>query len=142
RSRQRRMRLIRRRNPNQSNRRNRKQLIQCSHNFRAWINLRGLISFSLQNSGQPQARHTRKKRRVKRFPSQSKSDQSAINHFCPSSTFVSSFAYQNWLRQNAMMSSKTQTQPGAQTSSRTLIFSLLCLSFVLNGLIITFIGTL
>ena len=41
-----------------------------------------------------------------------------------------------------MMSSKTQIQPGVEASSRTLIFSLLCFSFVLNGLIITFIGTL
>lgn len=41
-----------------------------------------------------------------------------------------------------MMSSKTQTQPGTETSSRAVIFYLLCLSFVLNGMIITFIGTL
>ena len=52
------------------------------------------------------------------------------------------FAYQNWLRQNAMMSSKTQTPPAMQTSSRAVIFYLLCFSFILNGLIITFIGTL
>ncbi len=41
-----------------------------------------------------------------------------------------------------MMPSKTQTLPGVQTSSRTVIFYLLCLSFVLNGMIITFIGPL
>ena len=41
-----------------------------------------------------------------------------------------------------MMSSKTQTQPAAAASSRTLIFYLLCFGFVLNGVIITFIGTL
>jgi FHS family glucose/mannose:H+ symporter-like MFS transporter len=41
-----------------------------------------------------------------------------------------------------MMSSKTQIQPSVQTSSRTVIFYLLCFSFILNGLIITFIGTL
>lgn len=41
-----------------------------------------------------------------------------------------------------MMSSKTQIQPDVEKSSRTLIFSLLCLGFVLNGLIITFIGPL
>ncbi|HJZ63506.1 MAG TPA: MFS transporter [Candidatus Acidoferrum sp.] len=41
-----------------------------------------------------------------------------------------------------MMSSKTQIQPAAENSSRTTIFYLLCFSFILNGLIITFIGTL
>ena len=41
-----------------------------------------------------------------------------------------------------MMSSKTQTQPAEAASSRTLIFCLLCFGFVLNGVIITFIGTL
>ena len=41
-----------------------------------------------------------------------------------------------------MMSSKTQTQPAIQSSSNTIIFYLLCLSFVLNGVIITFIGPL
>ena len=41
-----------------------------------------------------------------------------------------------------MMSSKTQIQPAGGDSSRSLIFYLLCLSFVLNGVIITFIGPL
>jgi len=41
-----------------------------------------------------------------------------------------------------MMSSKTQTLPAAGTSSRAVIFYLLCFSFILNGLIITFIGPL
>jgi FHS family glucose/mannose:H+ symporter-like MFS transporter len=41
-----------------------------------------------------------------------------------------------------MMSSKTQTQPPGENSSRSIIFYLLCFSFILNGLIITFIGTL
>jgi len=41
-----------------------------------------------------------------------------------------------------MMSSKTQIQPDAKDSSRTLIFYLLCLGFVLNGIIISFIGPL
>ncbi|HEY1425024.1 MAG TPA: hypothetical protein VGF20_16340, partial [Candidatus Acidoferrum sp.] len=41
-----------------------------------------------------------------------------------------------------MVPLETQPQPGAGTSSRTVIFSLLCLSFILNGVIITFIGPL
>jgi len=41
-----------------------------------------------------------------------------------------------------MMSSKTQIQPADGNSSRSIIFYLLCLSFVLNGVIITFIGPL
>ncbi len=41
-----------------------------------------------------------------------------------------------------MMSSKTQTLPAVKTSSRTAIFYLLCLGFVLNGIIISFIGPL
>ena len=41
-----------------------------------------------------------------------------------------------------MMSSKTQIQPAGGNSSRSVIFYLLCLSFVLNGIIITFIGPL
>jgi fucose permease len=41
-----------------------------------------------------------------------------------------------------MMSSKTQTQPAGGNSSRSVIFYLLCFSFVLNGVIITFIGPL
>ena len=41
-----------------------------------------------------------------------------------------------------MVSSKTQTLPAVKTSSRMVIFCLLCFSFVLNGMIITFIGTL
>src|SRR5262249_12938953 len=57
-------------------------------------------------------------------------------------TFETAFAPPLRLRQNAMMSSKTQIQPAAENSSRTTIFYLLCIGFVLNGLIITFIGTL
>jgi len=41
-----------------------------------------------------------------------------------------------------MMSSKTQIEPAAQNSSRALIFYLLCFGFVLNGIIISFIGPL
>lgn len=41
-----------------------------------------------------------------------------------------------------MMSSKTQIQPEAAASSRTVIFYLLCLGFVFNGIIISFIGPL
>lgn len=41
-----------------------------------------------------------------------------------------------------MVSSKTQIQPAQENSSRTLIFYLLCLGFVLNGIIISFIGPL
>jgi len=41
-----------------------------------------------------------------------------------------------------MMPSKTQTQPGEAASSRTVIFYLLCAGFVLNGIIISFIGPL
>jgi hypothetical protein len=41
-----------------------------------------------------------------------------------------------------MMPSETQIQPGEESSSRNVIFCLLCLSFVLNGVIITFIGPL
>ena len=41
-----------------------------------------------------------------------------------------------------MVSSETQLQPGGSASSRSVIFSLLCISFVLNGVIITFIGPL
>ena len=41
-----------------------------------------------------------------------------------------------------MMSSKTQIQPVAENSSRALIFYLLCVGFVLNGIIITFIGAI
>ncbi|GAC1637986.1 MAG: MFS transporter [Candidatus Acidiferrum sp.] len=41
-----------------------------------------------------------------------------------------------------MMSSKTQIQPEAAASSRSVIFYLLCAGFVLNGIIISFIGPL
>ncbi|HWZ99417.1 MAG TPA: MFS transporter [Candidatus Dormibacteraeota bacterium] len=41
-----------------------------------------------------------------------------------------------------MMSSKTQIQSAGGNSSRSIIFYLLAFSFVLNGLIITFIGTI
>lgn len=41
-----------------------------------------------------------------------------------------------------MMSSKTQIEPATQNSSRTLIFYLLCFGFVLNGIIINFVGPL
>lgn len=41
-----------------------------------------------------------------------------------------------------MMPSKTQIQPEAAASSRTVIFYLLCAGFVLNGIIISFIGPL
>src|SRR5262249_17018640 len=45
-----------------------------------------------------------------------------------------------WLRQNAMMSSKTQTLEIAPPSSQTAIFYLLCAGFVVNGIVISFIG--
>jgi fucose permease len=41
-----------------------------------------------------------------------------------------------------MVPSETQLQPGGGSSSRTVIFYLLCISFILNGVIITFIGPL
>ncbi|HWT88143.1 MAG TPA: MFS transporter [Candidatus Angelobacter sp.] len=41
-----------------------------------------------------------------------------------------------------MMSSKTQIQPEAAASSRTVVFYLLCLGFVLNGIIINAVGAL
>ncbi|MBS1839390.1 MAG: MFS transporter [Acidobacteria bacterium] len=41
-----------------------------------------------------------------------------------------------------MMSSKTQIQPVQENSSRALIFWLLCFGFVINGLIINFVGPL
>jgi fucose permease len=45
-----------------------------------------------------------------------------------------------WLRQNAMMSSKTQILERAAPSSQSLIFYLLCAGFVVNGIVISFIG--
>src|SRR6266568_7068615 len=45
-----------------------------------------------------------------------------------------------WLRQNAMMSSKTQTLAIASPSSQSMIFYLLCAGFVVNGIVISFIG--
>src|SRR5256885_2413427 len=45
-----------------------------------------------------------------------------------------------WLRQNAMMSSKTQILEKASPSSQGLIFYLLCAGFVVNGIVISFIG--
>src|SRR5436190_15498684 len=45
-----------------------------------------------------------------------------------------------WLRQNAMMSSKTQTLEIASPSSQSLIFYLLCAGFVINGIVISLIG--
>jgi len=45
-----------------------------------------------------------------------------------------------WLRQNAMMSSKTQTLAMASTSSQSVIFYLLCAGFVINGIVISLIG--
>src|SRR6266704_142986 len=45
-----------------------------------------------------------------------------------------------WLRQNAMMSSKTQTLAIASPSSQSMIFYLLCGGFVVNGIVISFIG--
>src|SRR5215475_9521273 len=54
----------------------------------------------------------------------------------------SGIARKVWLRQNAMMSSKTQIEPATHNSSRTLIFYLLCFGFVLNGIIINFVGPL
>jgi fucose permease len=44
------------------------------------------------------------------------------------------------LRQNAMMSSKTQTLEIASPSSQSVIFYLLCAGFVLNGIVISMIG--
>jgi fucose permease len=45
-----------------------------------------------------------------------------------------------WLRQNAMMSSKTQIPAKAPPSSQSRIFILLCAGFVVNGIVISFIG--
>src|SRR5882762_152397 len=44
------------------------------------------------------------------------------------------------LRQNAMMPSETQLPPVKGSSTQNLIFLLLCGGFVVNGIIITFIG--
>src|ERR1700747_1250814 len=44
------------------------------------------------------------------------------------------------LRQNAMMSSKTQTLEIASPSSQSVIFYLLCAGFVVNGIVISLIG--
>lgn len=44
------------------------------------------------------------------------------------------------LLQNAMMSSETQTVPVKGSSAQNLIFVLLCGGFIVNGIIITFIG--
>src|ERR1051325_8907793 len=44
------------------------------------------------------------------------------------------------LRQNAMMSSKTQTLAIAPPSSQSVIFYLLCAGFVVNGIVISLIG--
>src|SRR6266852_8493872 len=44
------------------------------------------------------------------------------------------------LRQNAMMSSKTQTLEIASPSSQSVIFYLLCAGFVIDGLVISLIG--
>lgn len=54
------------------------------------------------------------------------------------SRFKGVVARNAWLRQNAMMSSKTQTLE--ITSSQSVIFYLLCAGFVVNGLVISFIG--
>src|SRR5215470_13906747 len=45
-----------------------------------------------------------------------------------------------WLRQNAMMSSKTQTLEVTSPSSKSVIFYLLCAGFVINGIVISLIG--
>src|SRR6266581_9024642 len=45
-----------------------------------------------------------------------------------------------WLRQNAMVSSKTQTLDIASPPSQSVIFYLLCTGFVLNGIVISMIG--
>lgn len=45
-----------------------------------------------------------------------------------------------WLLQNAMMPTGTQTPTAKASSSQNLIFLLLCGGFVVNGIIITFIG--
>src|SRR6267154_2110835 len=52
----------------------------------------------------------------------------------------SAIARNVWLRQNAMMSSKTQILEKASPSSQSMIFWLLCAGFVLNGIVISFIG--
>ena len=46
------------------------------------------------------------------------------------------------LRQNAMMSSKTQTLEMSSPSSQSVIFYLLCAGFVVNGIVISLIGPL
>jgi fucose permease len=46
------------------------------------------------------------------------------------------------LRQNAMMPLKTQILEKAPPSSRSLIFCLLCAGFVVNGIVISFVGPL
>src|SRR5260221_4996849 len=178
--RQRRMRFIRCRNRNQTNFRNRQQLFYTADNFRPRINLCRVVACSLQHGGEPQPRHRSEKRCVKGAPAQSKSNQSAINHVCPSANPILSlaptpkpsfrpesakgeislrspisattkstcqfcetaFACSLLRRQNAMMSSKTQIPQGEGVAPSPVIFCLLSAGFIVNGIVISFIGPL
>lgn len=53
---------------------------------------------------------------------------------------VPPFARQLRLRQNAMMPTETQLAPAKQRSAQNIIFALICGGFIVNGIIITFIG--
>jgi fucose permease len=57
-------------------------------------------------------------------------------------SFADSFARNRRLRQNAMMSSKTQIVVAAPATAQSTIFYLLCTGFVVNGIVISFIGPL
>jgi hypothetical protein len=84
-------------------------------------------------------------RRMKRPARQPKSNQANLNHVAilpVSCTVKGVIARKVWLRQNAMMFSKTQIPAKASPSSQGMIFYLLCAGFVVNGIVISFIGPL
>jgi MFS family permease len=90
-----------------------------------------------------QARNGANHRRMKRPTRESKSDEANLNHVAllpVSCTSKSVIARKVWLRQNAMMSSKTQIPAKASSNSKSVIFFLLCAGFVVNGIVISFIG--
>jgi fucose permease len=74
-------------------------------------------------------------------PYQSDFDHSDRLHHRDSSTVNGSgIARIVLLLQNAMMSSETQTSPIKRNSAQNLIFLLLCGGFIVNGIVITFVG--
>jgi fucose permease len=84
---------------------------------------------------------------MKSSPAQTKTHNADINHSnCLHSSKSCSPAYESgiaWivlLLQNAMMPLETQILPARRSSVQNLIFLLLCGGFVVNGIVITFIG--